>query len=72
MTRRYWATLSLLLLSGCGAIQPTSMSPHGAQAQPATRDQRQRIMAGESATSVLNEGNVGIGGTLDWSKIFDR
>jgi hypothetical protein len=29
-------------------------------------------MAGESASSVLREGNVGIGGTFDGSKIFDR
>lgn len=26
----------------------------------------------ESASSVLHEGNIGIGGTLDGSKIFDR
>lgn len=37
--------------------------------QPATREQKQRIIAGESAAAVLNEGRVGIGGTLDWSKI---
>jgi hypothetical protein len=33
---------------------------------------KQRIIAGESAASVLNEGRVGIGGTLDWSKIGER
>ncbi|WP_432409932.1 hypothetical protein [Serratia marcescens] len=72
MTWRYCATVSLFLLSGCGAIQPTSTSPDWYQPQPATREQRQRIMAGESASSVLQEGNIGIGGTLDGAKIFDR
>ncbi|CUY46841.1 Uncharacterised protein [Serratia marcescens] len=72
MTWRYCATVSLFLLSGCGAIQPTSTSPDWSQPQPATREQRQRIMAGESASSVLHEGNIGIGGTLDGAKIFDR
>lgn len=72
MTWRCWSTVSLFLLSGCSAIQPTSTSPDWSQPQPATREQRQRIMAGESASSVLHEGNVGIGGTLDWSKISDR
>ncbi|WP_073533845.1 hypothetical protein [Serratia marcescens] len=72
MTWRCWVPVSLFLLSGCGAIQPTSSSPDWSQPQPATREQRQRIMAGESASSVLNEGNVGIGGTFDWSKISDR
>ncbi|MDW7733819.1 hypothetical protein R9X37_00375 [Serratia marcescens] len=72
MTWRYCATVSLFLLSGCGAIQPASTSPDWSQPQPATREQRQRIMAGESASSVLQEGNIGIGGTLDGSKIFDR
>ncbi|CAI1749389.1 Uncharacterised protein [Serratia marcescens] len=72
MTWRYCATVSLFLLSGCGAIQPTSTSPDWSQPQPATREQRQRIMAGESASSVLQEGNIGIGGTLDGAKIFDR
>ncbi|WP_321148123.1 hypothetical protein, partial [Serratia marcescens] len=65
MTWRYCATVSLFLLSGCSAIQPTSTSPDWSQPQPATREQRQRIMAGESASSVLHEGNIGIGGTLD-------
>ncbi|HAT5009517.1 TPA: hypothetical protein I9774_000369 [Serratia marcescens] len=72
MTWRYCATVSLFLLSGCSAIQPTSTSPEWSQPQPATREQRQRIMAGESASSVLHEGNIGIGGTLDGAKIFDR
>ncbi|MDU3570832.1 MAG: hypothetical protein E7F77_08360 [Serratia marcescens] len=72
MTWRYCATVSLFLLSGCGAIQSTSTSPDWSQPQPATREQRQRIMAGESASSVLHEGNIGIGGTLDGAKIFDR
>ncbi|HFF8451930.1 MULTISPECIES: hypothetical protein [Serratia] len=72
MTWRYCATVSLFLLSGCSAIQPTSTSPDWSQPQPATREQRQRIMAGESASSVLHEGNIGIGGTLDGAKIFDR
>ncbi|BEO27657.1 MAG: hypothetical protein E7J62_20690 [Serratia marcescens] len=72
MTWRYWAPASLLLLSACSAIQPTSTSPDWSQPQPATREQRQRIMAGESASSVLHEGNVGIGGTFDGSKIFER
>ncbi|HAT5001091.1 hypothetical protein P4S07_012350 [Serratia marcescens] len=72
MTWRYCATVSLFLLGGCSAIQPTSTSPDWSQPQPATREQRQRIMAGESASSVLHEGNIGIGGTLDGSKIFDR
>ncbi|HEJ7912765.1 TPA: hypothetical protein SMI21_001911 [Serratia marcescens] len=72
MTWRYYATVLLFLLSGCSAIQPTSTSPDWSQSQPATREQRQRIMAGESASSVLHEGNVGIGGTFDGAKIFDR
>ncbi|CAI0874591.1 YdgH/BhsA/McbA family protein [Serratia entomophila] len=72
MTWRYLAPISLILLSGCSAIQPTSSSPGWSQPQPATREQRQRIMAGESASSVLNESNAGIGGTFDWSKISDR
>lgn len=72
MTWRYCATVSLFLLSGCSAIQPTSTSPDWSRPQPATREQRQRIMAGESASSVLHEGNIGIGGTLDGAKIFDR
>ncbi|CAI1918692.1 hypothetical protein BSQ79_09580 [Serratia marcescens] len=72
MTWRYCATVLLFLLSGCSAIQPTSTSPDWSQSQPATREQRQRIMAGESASSVLHEGNVGIGGTFDGAKIFDR
>lgn len=72
MTWRYVVPVSLCLLSGCSAIQPTSSSPDLSHPQPATREQRQRIMAGESASSVLNEGNVGVGGTFDWSKISDR
>ncbi|EPG9310888.1 hypothetical protein I9Y15_001902 [Serratia marcescens] len=72
MTWRYCATVSLFLLSGCSAIQPTSTSPDWSQPQPATREQRQRIMAGESASSLLHEGNVSIGGTFDGAKIFDR
>ncbi|EKF64843.1 hypothetical protein B194_2063 [Serratia plymuthica A30] len=38
----------------------------------ATREQKQRIGSGESAYSVLNEGSPSIGGTLDWSRLWDR
>lgn len=76
MTWRNYLLALCLVLNGCSAIYPTvsssSSSTHrgnwGAP-QPATREQKQRIIAGESAASVLNEGRVGIGGTLDWSKI---
>lgn len=60
------------VLSGCGAIYSTSSSPDWVMPQPATREQKQRIIAGEPATSVLSGDRVGVSGTLDWSKLWDR
>ncbi|MBL5820723.1 hypothetical protein JBO39_05815 [Serratia marcescens] len=79
MTWRNYLLAFCLVLNGCSAIYPTvsssSSSTHWGNwgtPQPATREQKQRIIAGESAASVLNEGRVGIGGRLDWSKIEGR
>ncbi|AUW39927.1 MULTISPECIES: hypothetical protein [Serratia] len=64
----------LIMLSGCSNIQPgfSSSSPGWEQPKPATREQRQRISAGESASAVLNERGPSIGGTIDWSTLWDR
>lgn len=76
MTWRNSLLALCLVLNGCSAIHPhcfililPPLTGELGTPQPATREQKQRIIAGESAAAVLNEGRVGIGGTLDWSKI---
>lgn len=74
MKLRQWIPALLIMLSGCSHIQP-GLSSSGSgweKPKPATREQRQRISTGESASAVLNERGPSIGGTIDWSKLWDR
>ncbi|CAI0870985.1 hypothetical protein [Serratia ficaria] len=71
MPSQYLIPALLMLLTGCSGLHPGSYYPVGG-AQPVTREQRQRIIGGESANAVLNEGRAGIGGTIDWSRLWVR
>ncbi|VEA65089.1 Uncharacterised protein [Serratia plymuthica] len=69
MIFRHGIPVLIIFLSGCSAIHADSSWDPPARA---TREQKQRIGSGESAYSVLHEGSPGIGGTLDWSTLWDR
>lgn len=62
----------IIFLSGCSAIHADLSHSSWDPPARATREQKQRISSGESAYSVLHEGSPGIGGTLDWSRLWDR
>ncbi len=72
MILRQWLPGLLITLSGCSSIQPGISQSCWEQPLPATREQKQRISVGESARAVLNQGQPSIGGTIDWSALWDR
>ncbi|MBP1129270.1 hypothetical protein JOE25_000813 [Serratia sp. PL17] len=72
MILRQWIPGLLITLSGCSAIEPGISHTGWEQPSPATREQKQRISAGEPASAVLNQGQPSIGGTIDWSALWDR
>ncbi|OJT44347.1 hypothetical protein BSR04_05130 [Serratia plymuthica] len=72
MALRHGIPALIILLSGCSTIHADSSYSSWEPPVRATREQKQRIGSGESAYSVLNEGSPSIGGTLDWSRLWDR
>ncbi|CAI0721684.1 Uncharacterised protein [Serratia grimesii] len=72
MMFRQWIPALLIVLSGCSTTYPSSSYSGWDQLKQVTREQKQRIRGGESVNAVLNQGRASIGGTIDWSKLWDR